>query len=236
MIRQVFWALAAVMLLAACGGDQAKDISYLMERQRGLVLLDMDFKGMVRPEFKFRRFDPATGQLLDGSVKVEAPSGSVKSGPYGRMPTGQFTLEMEFEPGHWFLHEIESYSIQGFNKRTITYEVYSAGSLGFEVRPGQPIYIGAYQMAQSLSVAASDGLPAQLTGRYLLTQSDIQPVQPYAVTFGCEREMSIVGRPNCALDKVSRLEGATLTLAAVKREQRGSVRPGQVNLDAPYGN
>ncbi|WP_286828108.1 MULTISPECIES: hypothetical protein [Kordiimonas] len=225
-MKNVTRFLFLAVLLSGCMGGDKKDISYLAQRDLGLVVMKIDFKGMVRPELKFRKYDPSTGKAFKETVSVSAPKGSVKSGPYGKMPTGEYFVEATFEPGHWFLEEIVAYSLRGYNARTISYDSYSEGAFGFEVVPAAVHYVGAFDLGRVMTVAEWADLPAGYVSANFSYQASMVQAQPaYFVTFECPREMAIIGRPGCDLGRITRRAGEPIELAVVSWTQSGWVRP-----------
>lgn len=181
--------------LSACATPQvSRTTSFGSESQTALFIMGVDVKSSQfrNPHFRFRQFDPQSGNTLEKMHNVAVSSRDFEDYTGGQKllsvmnfgayrPLGHSYFVFEIDPGIWFLERVNGSYADGLQTVT-TAVVPSDMTVALEATAGQIYYLGEFEISGNLG----SGLEIKLLN------PDKSAAEEYLKTF-----------PNIALDKIN---------------------------------
>ena len=198
-IRALF-LLALALAMAACSHQVSNNVKFDARSDKALVLMGVNFSGRTDPSINFRQYDPETGLVLGKSVSVkaslEAYSKDKKAFAFFSdvTPEGGHVMAFEVPAGSWFLQSTVSSSNTGYMKTTTNVTSFSHGTIAFDAKPGDILYVGHFITVGGLRRTKPDVAAAkEKLGRMPKVVGELQMVVPRLVSFSCGQRRSPLG-------------------------------------------
>lgn len=197
---RIFLSLAVLLIVAACSNQVGNNVKFNAENGKALVLMGVNFSGQTDPSIRFEQFDPETGRVLGKGISVkaslEAYSKDKKAFAFFSdvTPEGEHVMAFEVPAGSWFLSSTRSSSNTGYMQTTINKTSFSRGTIAFDAKPGDILYVGHFVTVGGLRRTTPDVAAAQAKlDRMPKVVGELQVIVPRLVSFSCGQARSLIG-------------------------------------------
>lgn len=192
VVKFAIFTIALAVILSGCartGNGQVDRVSgFKINDQKALVILGMNSSRLRKPGLYFKNYDTNSGDLGRLHKQVYAVYNKEKTDAlekFGRYMIGKKDKITGSEPyylfeldeGSWFLQHTQTSSKFG-NKVTITNSMLTSGTIAFDVKAGDVIYLGDYSFGQQGSEML-EGYPFSVGGSFRREQDNIAGAKRY---------------------------------------------------------
>lgn len=195
--------LAGLIFLSACtSGQVKKSISFNASSEDTLVLMGTNLKNYTEIKFTFKKFDPDSGKYIDEDKNLSfGHAGLFEKG-------GEKIASFVVTPGHWFLSGV----LIQYAPALKTYVHLSQGSIAFEAKAGEILYVGSYEVKARTNKVVKKTSNISTANETLVTfpqvTGELKEAIVYPVTSRCIKEefqkgLIAGGRNVCTFLKVT---------------------------------